>query len=664
MRKGAAAVFALFVSVLAFGQNGGDAIQSAQALYLRGREEQSRSNLLAAVELYRASLQENPAYYQPLIGLAEVFFTLEEYEEALGYLKEAQKYDRGNLETLVLEGRICIALNQPDRARALFESVLQREKNNLEARFGLAELDIAQGRTRNAGQRYIETLKIRPESQKALLSLALLSEAEGHREAAQTYLELALKYHSYDPRVHFAAGRFSVDEGRLERAEQYLLTAVALDPDFTQAKRLLAQVYLQSNEPQESVEVLQGILDSGRDNPLVWYTLGLAYDRGGDTEQAVRSLAQVLRLRPDDEIARIAVENIALDKLPLQDPVRERYAAYHLERGDLSRERNLLVKALTEYRRAIRLQPESKQARLDYAELYRIMGFPVKYQKELEVLRDLGFVDSIILDNIEIVESSNYDSVSAQWDLDQYALDKKRYSLAVYHLSTATREVHPNAGRITAEYFVDLLRRFPSIEVLETMLNVDTYEAAFREARRLQADYFLVLHLEESERSVTTVADQYLAATGKRLVSYKVFRTGNDRVQDNFNLLSERVHQALPLKATLLDRQFDRGVIDLGSMDGLEEGQELAIVKRGRTRLRNDGIGVTAEEVDILGTFTVSRLDENVSEGTVAKKSFFDLINPGDELIPPPERVTEQPAREPEEVDTGFLRRLLGLIGL
>jgi tetratricopeptide (TPR) repeat protein len=664
MRRGAVVGMALLVSVLAFGQNGNESVQSARALYQRGREEQSRSNLLAAVELYRASLQANPAYYQPLIGLAEVFFTLEEYEEALGYLKEAQKYDRDNLDTLVLEGRICVALNRLEQARALFETVLQREKNNLEARFGLAELDIAQGKARNASQRYIETLKIRPESQKALLSLALLNEAEGNREAAETYLELALKYHSYDPRVHFAAGRFSVDEGRLDRAEQYLLTAVALDPDFTRAKRLLAQVYLQGNEPQRSVEVLQGILDSGRNDPLVWYTLGLAYDRSGDTEQAVRSLAQVLRLRPDDEIARIALENIALDKLPLQDPVRERYAAYHLERGNLFRERNLLVKALTEYRRAIRLQPESREARLDFAELYRIMGFPVKYQKELEVLRDLGFVDSIILDNIEIVESSTYDSVSAQWGVDQYALDKKRYSLAVYHLSSATREVHPYAGRITAEYFVDLLRRFPTIDVLDTSLNVDTYERAFREARSLDADYFLVLHLEESERSVTTIADQYLAATGKLLGSYKVFRTGNDRVQDNFNLLSERVHQALPLKATLLDRQFDLGLIDLGRMDGLEEGQELAIVKKGRVRLRNDGIGPTAEEADILGTFTVSRLDENVSEGTVAKKSFFDLINPGDELILPPDGAEEQPSREPEEIDKGLLRRLLGLIGL
>ena len=427
-------------------QSGADRQSDPKILYQRGRAEQARSNLLAAVELYRASLIENPAYDKPLIGLAESFFALEEYEQALEYLKEAQKYDRGNLDLIVLEGRIAIALEQPARARSLFESVQQKEPNNLEARFGLAELDIAQGRTRNASQRYIETLKIRPESQKALLSLVLLSEAQGDRAAAEAYLELALKYHNYDPRVHYAAGRFSMQEGDLERAESYLLTAIALDEEYSEAKRLLAQVCLLQDKPQRSIEILRQILTTDRDIPLVWYSLGLAYDRSADPEQGIRSLAQALRLQPDDEITRIVLENIALNELPINDPIRERYAAYHLQRGNLFRERNYLDKALMEYRRALRLHPEAKEPRLHYAELHRLMGFAEKYMKELEVLRDLGYTDAQILDDIEIIGATRYDSVSARWEIDQYALDRERFSLALYHLMPDTRELHPFAG--------------------------------------------------------------------------------------------------------------------------------------------------------------------------------------------------------------------------
>ena len=653
----------LIISVagIASGQSGNPDTVDPRTLYQRGRAEQARSNLLVAVELYRAALNENPAYLEPLIGLAESFFALEEYEESLEYLKQAQRYDRGNLDLVVLEGRIAIAMSHPARARELFETVLAEEPNNLEARFGLAELDIAQGRTRNASRIYIETLKIRPDSQKALLSLVLLSEAQGEIAAAQAYLELALKYHNYDPRVHYVAGRFSMEEGDLDRAEAYLLTATALDGQYAEAQRLLAHVYLLKGNPQRAVDILRRIIENNRDLPLVWYSLGHAYVRSGDPRQGIRSLAQVLRLTPDDEIARIALEQIALTELPLDDPIRGRYAEYHLKRGELFREKNLLDKAMLEYRRALRLQPEAEEPRLQYAELHRLMGYPEKYMKELEVLRDLGYTETVISDDIEIISAERYDSVSARWGVDQYDLDRRRFSAVLFHLVPATREVHPFAGQEVAAYLHDLLLRYPTIELLQPAKDVDNFESAFREARRTDCDYFLLMHVEESERSFLTVVDQYLTATGKKLRTYQVFRTGNDRIQENCKILAARLFDALPIRGGLLARQFDRGVVDLGKVDGLEQGQELAIVRKGGVRLRNDVIGVIADYEDILGEFTVEQVDEVVSEGIVVKRSFFDLINAGDEIVVlNGAQEDEQPQ---EEMEPGLLRRVLNLIG-
>jgi hypothetical protein len=289
------------------------------------------------------------------------------------------------------------------------------------------------------------------------------------------------------------------------------------------------------------------------------------------------------------------------------------------------------------------------------------MGFPEKYMMELEVLRDLGYTDTQILDDIEILRSTRYESVSAQWKVDQYGLDRERFSLALYHLKPATRVLHPIAGEAAAAYLYDLLQRYPTVEMPRTSLNVDSFESAFREARSLGADYFLLMHVEESERSFSTVVDQYLTSTGKPLRSYKVFRTGNDRVLDNLNIIASRVFDMLPVRGSLLARQFDRGIVDLGLYDGLEPDQELSIVRKGKIRLRNDIIGVTADDRDVLGTFTVEALDEVVSEGTVSKRSFFDLINPGDELIPL--QPLPEPPRAEDEGRAGLLRRVLSIIG-
>jgi hypothetical protein len=156
--------------------------------------------------------------------------------------------------------------------------------------------------------------------------------------------------------------------------------------------------------------------------------------------------------------------------------------------------------------------------------------------------------------------------------------------------------------------------------------------------------------------------EQYLTSTGKLMTTYRVFRTGNDRVQDNFNIMADRVFSALPLRGSLLARRFDRGIIDLGLYDQLETGQELSIVRKGKIRLRNDRIGVTADERDVLGSFTVEALDEVVSEGTVSKRSFFDLINAGDEIIPL--LPSAEPPQAEDEDRQGLWRRVLNYVGL
>jgi tetratricopeptide (TPR) repeat protein len=641
--------------------------QDARALFASGRLAESRANYLGAVELYRAAVSQNAAYLEPLVGLARCFFSLEEYTESLGYLQEAERLDRTNLDFVVLEGRVRLALGELATARGLFERVLSQETNNLEARFGLAELDVAEGKTRNASQRYLESLRIRPDSEKALLSLAVLSLQEGDKQAAQAYVELALRYHSNDARVYYTAAQLaatpSADTRALERAEQYLLTALALDGEFRMARRLLAEVYLRQGKPEAAIQELKKLLEDGREEPLLWYTLGMAYARAGDSEQAIRSLSQAVRLRPDDEIARMSVENLALERLPIGDPVRVQQAEYHIARGEDFRERNLFPRALIEYRRSLRLDPEGKAGRLQYAELYRILGYPAKYMKELEVLRDLGYKDSVILDDIERIRSESYGSVSARWSVDQFALDKGRYSMFIFREIDRGGEIHPFGSAAATTFLRDLVQRYEFIKVRESEPEAQGFEGAFRVARQERVDYFLLVRTEETERSFTAAADQYLASTGKRVASWQVFRTGNDRVADALNTLVGRLASSLPVRGKLLSRRFDEGLVDLGRLDGIAEGAKLSVARNGSARLAGAKLELEVRDEDLLGTWTATKVDENVAEGLLQRRSFFDLINPGDEILSVPPQ-PEQKAEPASQADQGLLRRLLRLVGL
>jgi tetratricopeptide (TPR) repeat protein len=636
---------------------------SPRALYEQGREAQVRGQALQAIELYRASLRANSDYVQPMIGLAEAFFDLEQYREALDFVTAARKYDQRNLDLVILEGRVRLGLGQKVEARKLFESVLAAQPNNLEARFGLAELDISLGHRRDAATRYLETLRARPDSEKALLSLAVLEEEAGNRDTAMAYLEQALRYHTYDPRVHYIAGKLALQVGDARRAERYLRTAVALDETFVEARRLLAQALMAQGQPGAAVDMIKRVLEDERDNPLVWYTLGKAYEAAGSTGEAINALARVLQLRPDDEVARFALENLALEKLPINDPIRQKYAGYHLERGKLFEERNVLDRALLEYRRSLRLDPEAKEPRLQYGQVFLAMGYPGKYRQELEVLRKLGYTDSVIADDLEIIGSQSWDWVSSRWDVKQYEVDKNSVSVQVFHVGPDSRELHPGAGAVATEVFADLLRRYERIQVADRVATVGDFQEAFRNARGAGVDYFAVVSVEESERSFTARLGLYRTSTGRNLVTDHVYRTGNDRVLEALDILGGRFAARVPREATLLERRFDRGLVNLGRRDGLKEGDELVIVKKGAVRLEHDAVGFAYDDRDRIGTLTVTGLDENVAEGTVVRRDFFDLINPGDELLAAAAEKSVEPAAATPQEETGLLRRLFALVG-
>lgn len=638
--------------------------EDARELYNTGRQLQKNGNVHGAIEKYRASLSLNADYVEPMQGLAECFYLIGEYEEALRYVRLASKYDRNNNAIYTLEGRIRIGLGEIEYARTLFTDVLDSEPNNLEAQFGLAELDIAQGKLRNAATRYVETLKVSPASRKALISLAILYDELGESEIAQRYLELALQYHSDNPHVHYIAAKHLYIDKAYDSAEAHLLTALSLNENYIDARVFLGEVYFAQDRYQDTIQTMRRVLLDQRRHTLAWYILGLTYARSGQVADAVNSFSQALVSRYDDEISRIAFENLALEKLKIGDEVREKLAAYHMVRGVSYEERNYLDKALIEYRRALRLAPLSRDYRLAYASVYKAQGFPVKYLNELFVLANIGYEDTLIRDEIEIEQSKTFDYVSTQWELDQFALERDRYKLMLFNLSPKNVEIHPTSGLVLTEFYYDLLLYYSDLNVGFEQKTVASFEEGFRTARESQADLFILTHFSESERSIMGNCTVYLARSGSELVSISDVRTGNDRILTLLASLARQLHDALPLRGKILLRNFDVAVIDLGRLHGIAIEDKLLIVKRGTESLRSDSLAFGIDEVNVLGEFEVVKLDEAISEGIVHTKSFFDLVNPQDVVIfPPPEPIPIEP-QTVESEDRGFFGRILGLIGL
>jgi len=633
--------------------------QDARAAYEDGLRAQGTEDYPLAVEKFKEALAANPSYAEPMEGLAQSFLLMGEYDEAYRYVAMALVHDRNNPDLAVLEGRIKIGQGDTAAARSLFNSVLADQPNNVEARMGLSEADIADGRMRTALSGYAQSLKLAPESTRAILSLAQLSDELGDPASAGKYYELALKSHSADPHVQLAAARWYARTGDFSTAEKHAQIALSLAPDWDQARSLLGEIYLQTDRAADAASVLRDVVARNRDDNLAWYSLALAYRKAGDTAKSLSSFASGLGVRPEDEIARVASENTAVDALPMDDAQRKSMAAFHLQQGQAQEDRNFLERALAEYRRALILDPTSRDARVAYARIFRTEGFPDKYLSELNVLAKLGTKDTFVQDEIESLTSALSDSISRAWGYDQHNLDRKRYLIPVYTIPARNRFLHTLASEDVARYFASMIGGYDSISVPEGSTLVEGFDDAFRRARAGASDYFIVLQVDEAERSFSATADMYLSRTAALIGSFAAFRTGNDRVRDSFLKLGSQVAGVLPLRATLLVRKFDQGLIDLGSFQGLKAKDALVIVRKGMVRLNPDTPGLSFEGKDVVGDFLVTGVDEGVSEGTVRIRGYFDYVNPGDQVVfapKPAPRPQVQPAQRSGNIITRLLR--------
>ncbi len=610
---------------------------SPRELYRRGMEAAAKNRLYEAIEFQKAAIEKNPGYADAYRALAEIYFYLDEFQEALRFLQEAEKYARTSTEIAVLKARIRIGLGEIDEARAIFSDILRKEPNNLEAKFGIAELLVAEGKTELAREAFLDVQKISPESRKALLSLALLYQALNRPEQARNYIYQALRFHSDHPQVQLLAGSYFFSQGQYQKAEAHARTALSIDPEYEDALFLLGEINIKQERYENTVAIMDQLLSINRNYFNAWYLKGLSYAETEQTKKAINSFNKLLQERPGDDVTRLVMEDVIISQLDFEDAQRSDFAAYHLKKGKAFAEENYFHRAIVELRRALQIDPYSKEIRMTYAELYLYRGFQAKYLQELKVIRDFVEADQNLLDLIEIYDSVLDSNAAHRWQIDQFSVEKDRITLSLFHNPEAHSLLHAGASPYLTQYAKDMLIGYENIRFHNTPAGVSGYAEAFRSARIQDSDYFIILRFTEEERSFRVEADLYLSRTGNLIKQYTIVRSGSDMVYKALSQLSEEIQSDFPLQGSIIARDRDLGVINIGSMEGIEKETEFLILRKDSIRLRPEGPGILYDPEEVLGTFIVQTADDLIAEGEIIPTGIIDLIHLGDRVIIQPE---------------------------
>lgn len=634
--------YMLFLAFLTFFMGGGPHLvsQNGEALTIEirrlfqaGDMEMVRENWYGAVEYFLEVLQKNPNHGDSMARLAECYYQLREFDESLTWVRRARLLDRGNLSLANLEALCLIALGKLDDASVLITQVLQQEPYNREALFTAAELELARGRPGEALKTYQEMTRRFPDDKRALLSLSLVLGSLGDMERARSYIQRALSLYGDDYRVFYYGAYLDAQAGALEEAARKLDRALILQPSFVPARSLLGIVHYRRGRYEEASRLADQIIGSQRNEVSAWYLKGLSYARMGKTTEARNILQQALKIDGEDEILRIALENLVIQTTSVESPERSGLARWHFDRARQFQSRHLSEEALFEYRRGLRINPYGVE-RKELAELWRIQGYPQRYLDELRFLQEIGRADRVVQDAIEAYDSLLADTLSRRRGVDTLSIATHRYwNVAVFSVAAQSSVLHVDAGRVVAEYVQDLFTHEGNVRALPLPIEQASFSTAFRTAREGGADYFIILGSTENSRDIRIQADLYVARTGSRVASFSSYKVGNDRVRNAARSIMEQLRRSLPFRARLIQRVAGEGLIDRGKPDGVAVGTSYTIIKKNAPMVQSEGIGLVYSPSDVVGTIKITEVDDYCAFGTLTREGFFDRISVGDEVL-------------------------------
>ena len=649
-------IFAVLIFIL--GINWLSAQSSAQSLYESGRASMTAEDWYRGAEFFIDCLRINPAHADATASLAECYYELGEFDEALSWVRKARGLARSNTSLANLEAFTLIALGRLSEAAVIINQILAREPYNREALFAAAELDIAQGRSGDAVIRYRDAVRRFPDDRRLLVSLALVLGSLGDYDGARSYIERAQLQHGGDYRVHYYAAYLASKSGRLSDGIKFAEDALYYRPGNMPTKALMASLRYRSGQYEEAARLADELIAANRNDSRSWYLKGIAYIKMGRLQEAQSLLSTALDIDPENEFIRAALEELLIFHTRVEDPARRRWASWHFVRARDFRARNLMEQALFEYRRGLRLNPYA-QDRREYADLLRLQGYPARSLEELRFMQDLGMADTALNDTVESYNALLSTALFRRWGVDPVMISKPHWKLAVFSLSSQAAFFHADAGAGASSYIKDLLVHERNILPMNLELSQPSFAAAFRTAREAEADYFLMLSVSENERDIAIKGELFVARTGARAAVFNTFRTGPDRLRYASRGIVDQLSAALPFRAELIQRRQDQGLIDKGRADGVKDGDVFDVVHKGTTTLQNEGIALVYSQDDVVGRLVIERADEEISLGRLTRNGFFDRITPGDEVFLVPVQNGRESARQSQLQVDPELRSLL-----
>ncbi|MFB1080830.1 tetratricopeptide repeat protein [Jeotgalibacillus sp. JSM ZJ347] len=251
---------------------------SADLYHMQGLHEVSEQKLLQA---YEADKKEEVIQF----ALAEFYIQQGRFLEAIRFYKMLSEPEIAGVLISKRLGECYSAGGSFEEALSYYEEALEHERD-AETLFQYGFTAYQAGHHITAAEMFEELIELDPEYHSAY---KLLAHAYEHEEDIVKALEAAEKGVKSDPfnkELFLTAGKLSLKSGDELNAEQHLRQAIAIDPDYLEAALILNKILLRQEKPDECLEIIHTVRESGEDDPQFLWDAAKAYELREDFSEA------------------------------------------------------------------------------------------------------------------------------------------------------------------------------------------------------------------------------------------------------------------------------------------------------------------------------------------------------------------------------------------
>ena len=221
-------------------------------LIFEGERHELLENYVKAASYYQECINLDPENSVCLYKLATVYNLRGNYSGSINLIKRAIVIDPENKWYHLLLSHNYIAIGDLNNATLSFQKAIQLDPYKPEYQLELAELYAEQGKFKEA--------------------ILLLNDFE--------------ELHGINPEINIRKQNFYVQNGQTDKAIEECIILINGFPEEPNYYGLLAELYLQNNDPDNALKTFEELLEIDPDNGLAHFSLANYYRKKGEIEKS------------------------------------------------------------------------------------------------------------------------------------------------------------------------------------------------------------------------------------------------------------------------------------------------------------------------------------------------------------------------------------------